>query len=190
LDFSFVNIKDIFCKHITILKNGGISNLVIFVIFPILIAIASFFINSTSNDMDSILSTSLSVFIGLFINLLLLVVSTTRGFSSNKKRLRIDVIEEMFYNITFVITISLIALIFILIKNITIFPDNWVFYICDLQFNLNKIFKDCISFIFVFLFVEIILTIVLIIKRIFKLFDFDIDEIKNNINKEVSNEDK
>ncbi|WP_158838235.1 hypothetical protein [Polaribacter sp. L3A8] len=121
MDFSFINIKDIFRKHFLVLKKGGKSNFFIFIIIPIIISLISFLVNRTNDNLDGILSTLLSVFIGLFINLLVLIVSVTRGFSKHKKRLRVDIIEEMFYNITFVITISLFALVLILLKNMTYF---------------------------------------------------------------------
>lgn len=184
MDFTFINIRGIFLNQYNVLKSGGGSNFFIFIVLPIIVAVLSFFIKGTNDGLDSILSTSLSVFIGLFINLLLLVVSITKGFSRHKKELRIDVIEEMFYNITFVITIALIALILILFKNVILFPEDWTLCLFSIEFSLNLIFKNFFSFSFVCLFVEVILTIILILKRIFKLFEFDIDEIKNKINKE------
>lgn len=147
-------------------------------------AIVSLFIKETKSDLDSILSTLLSVFVGLFINLLVLIVSVTRAFSNNKKKLRINVIEEMFYNITFIITISLLALVLILLKKIEFFDEDLGFCINCTMFYYNDIYSKTIDFLFTFLFAEIVLTIILIIKRIFRLFSFDLEEIKNNIKKQ------
>lgn len=190
MDFSFINIKDIFTKHFIVLKKGGWSNFIIFVIIPLILAISSFLISQTNDNLDGILSTLLSVFIGLFINLLVLIVSVTRGFSKHKKRIRVDIIEEMFYNITFVITISLFALVLILLKNIDLFSESRNICIFENNYTYNEVIKNIFSFIFVFLFSEIVLTIILIVKRIFRLFAFDIEEIQNNLKKEKLEEQK
>lgn len=166
--FSFINVKQIITNHYKTLETTKLGNIILFFVIPSILGIISIFINSVNTNLDSILSTSLSIFIGLFINLLVLIVTLTRTPTKEKKEIRKQVIEETFYNITYVILISIIALGLIMLKNINFgFPE-----IC------NYIFRKTISFFFTFLFVQILLTILMIIKRIFNLFRFDI----NNFN--------
>lgn len=163
--FSFINIKEVIKNHYKTLESAKAGNIILFFIIPIIFGILSIFVNSVSENLDSILSTSLSIFIGLFINLLILIVTLTRTPTKEKKEIRKQVVEETFYNITYVIIISIIALGLIMVKNINFgFPK---FYDCA--------FKNLISFSFTFLFTQILLTILMIIKRIFNLFKFDID---------------
>lgn len=168
--FSFINVFEVVKNHYRTLKSDAIGNIVIFLVLPICIGVISIFIKSVNSNLDSILSTALSIFIGLFINLLVLIVTLTKTPIREKKEIRRLVVEETFYNITYVILISIIALGLIMLKNI--------------NFGLGGIglviFKKSIVFVFTFLFAQILLTILLIIKRIFNLFKFDI----NNFNKE------
>lgn len=166
--FSFINIKEVVKNHYKTLESAKLGNLILFFIIPIIVGVIAIFINYVSENLDSILSTSLSIFIGLFINLLVLIVTLTRTPAKEKKEIRKQVVEETFYNITYVIVISIIALALIMLKNI-----NFGFAEC-----IDSIFKKGISFIFAFFFTQILLTILMIIKRIFNLFKFDI----NNFN--------
>lgn len=171
--FSFINVFEVIKNHYRTLKSDASGNLLIFLILPICIAVISIFVKSINSNLDSILSTALSIFIGLFINLLVLIVTLTKTPVKEKKEIRRLVVEETFYNITYVILISIIALGLIMLKNINFgFNDTGL-----------MIFRKSIVFIFTFLFVQILLTILLIIKRIFNLFKFDI----NHFNKEQKN---
>ncbi len=167
--FSFINIIEVIKNHYRTLKTDKYGNIFLFVLLPILFGMLAIFIKSVSSGLDSILSTALSIFIGLFINLLVLIVSLTRTPTKEKKEIRKQVVEETFYNITYVILISIIALGLIMIKNINFGLTH--IYLC--------IFKKTIIFLFTFFFTQILLTILLILKRIFNLFKFDI----NNFNK-------
>lgn len=167
--FSFINVFEVIKNHYKTLKSDTSGNILLFILLPICIGVVSIFIKSVNSNLDSILSTALSIFIGLFINLLVLIVTLTKTPIREKKEIRTQVVEETFYNITYVILISIIALGLIMLKNIHfgLTPEN------------QLIFKKIIVFIFSFLFTQTLLTILLIIKRIFNLFRFDI----NNFNK-------
>ncbi|MDO6623168.1 hypothetical protein Q4509_09910 [Oceanihabitans sp. 1_MG-2023] len=167
--FSFINVIEVVKNHYKTLKSDASGNIFIFIVLPICIGVISIFAKAVNSNLDSILSTALSIFIGLFINLLVLIVTLTRSPIREKKEIRRLVVEGTFYNITYVILISIVALGLIMLKNI--------------NFGFNEVgqlvFKKTIVFLFTFLFSQILLTILLIIKRIFNLFKFDI----NNFNK-------
>lgn len=168
--FSFINVFEVIKNHYKTLKSDASGNILLFILLPIFIGVVSIFIRSVNSNLDSILSTALSIFIGLFINLLVLIVTLTKTPIREKKEIRTQVVEETFYNITYVILISIIALGLIMLKNINF----------GLSYENQMIFKKTIVFFFSFLFTQTLLTILLIIKRIFNLFRFDI----NNFNKQ------
>lgn len=165
--FSFINIKKILKNHYRTLKPAKLGNTIIYIVFPIAIGIISVFINSVNENLDSFLS----IFIGLFINFLVLIVFLTITPAKEKKEIRKQVGEETFYNINYIIIISIFALALIMLKNI------------DFGFSefISSNIKKGISFVFGFLFTQILLTILMIIKRIFNLFKFDIDNFNQNL---------
>lgn len=190
---SKINLYEIIHKHFSTLKgvNGNFINKdkKIFFKYPIFIGlILLILIKSPNEKLINIFTLSLSVFIGLFLNLLVLIIS----FAENKLKIkdnknRTELLKQTFYNITYTIVISLIGLGLLFIANISIFPNKWHInlsfldneYFCLHKFYANRIFELFFYFVFYIVFTHIITTLLMIIKRIYKLFNVEIDNINS-----------
>lgn len=187
---SKVNILEIIEKHFSTLKNknGNLlkSDRKYFFIYPILFGLVFVFIIGIPNEkLINFFTLSLSVFIGLFLNLLVLIIS----FAENKLKIsdsenRKKLLQQTFYNITYTIIISLIGLGLLLIANISLFPKEWCVDFSQIsnryfqlkETSINRIFELIFYYAFYTVFIHIIMTLLMIIKRIFKLFNAEIDE--------------
>lgn len=190
---SKINLYEIIEKHFSTLKNQE-GNFIkrdkkIFFRYPILFGLLMLiFVNSPSEKLINIFTVSLSVFIGLFLNLLVLIIS----FAENKLKIkdnknRTELLKQTFYNITYTIVISLIGLGLLFIANISIFTescffdlsflDNKYFSLPEMKIYANKIFELIFYFAFYIVFTHIIITLLMIIKRIYKLFNVEIENI-------------
>ena len=164
-----------------------------FFIYPIIIGLfLSFFVRKPSDSLVNIFAICLSIFIGLFLNLLVLIIS----FAENKlnikdKKNRAKLLEHVFYNITYTIIISLICLGILFLANVKLFPKEWTIpfdwinsiYCFKIKpVNLNSIVSIVVYFIFFSVFTHTIMTLLMIVKRIFKLFKIEIDEISKKEN--------
>lgn len=191
---SKINVYEIIEKHFSTLKseNGNFikKDKKIFFKYPIFIGfIMLIFINSPNEKLINIFTLSLSVFIGLFLNLLVLIIS----FAENKLKIkdnknRTELLKQTFYNITYTIVVSLIGLGLLFIANILIFPKDWFIdlsscnneYFCFPKIYANKIFELFFYFGFYIIFTHIIATLLMIIKRIYKLFNVEIENINSS----------
>ncbi|KYG84885.1 hypothetical protein AWW67_18030 [Roseivirga seohaensis] len=194
---SKINVIEILLKHKSTLENPEGKMLrrdrKHFVIYPILIALLlSIIIGIPNDNLVNIFAICLSVFVGLFLNLLVLIIS----FAENKLNIkdiknRAELLEQTFYNITYTIVISLFALGILFLANVKFLPTDLVFsyektlwetkiHIEKLEYN--QILTLIIYFIFNTVFAHLILTLLMIIKRIFHLFKVEIEEINGNKN--------
>ena len=138
---SKINLHEIIEKHFTTLK--GVNGKFIkkdkrtFFYLPVIIGLLLLILISSPNEkLINIFTLSLSVFIGLFLNLLVLIIS----FAENKLKIkdnknRTELLKQTFYNITYTIIISLIGLGLLFIANISVFPNDWII---DLSLLNNK----------------------------------------------------
>ena len=62
--FSFINVKEVVKNHYKTLESAKLGNSILFFVIPIIVGVIAIFINSVNENLDSILSTSLSIFIG------------------------------------------------------------------------------------------------------------------------------
>ena len=194
---SKVNVNEIFRNHKSTLLNGDgkmiKSDKKFFILYPIVIGfILVLLVRIPSESLNNIFAICLSIFIGLFLNLLVLIIS----FAENKlnvpdKKNRAILLEQTFYNITYTIIASLIALGLLFISNIKILPASWslditfitnYFHIQNLkEVQYNKIINLTFYFVFYTVFTHIIMTLLMVVKRIFKLFKVEIDEINKKL---------
>lgn len=190
---SKINLCEIIEKHFSTLKgeNGKFikKDKRTFFYYPIFIGLLMLILISSPNEkLINIFTLSLSVFIGLFLNLLVLIIS----FAENKLKIkdnknRTELLKQTFYNITYTIVVSLIGLGLLFIANISIFPEHWVLDLSFLKneyFSLpkipaNKIFELIFYLAFYIFFTHIIITLLMIIKRIYKLFNVEIENINS-----------
>lgn len=188
---SKVNVFEIISKHKSTLQHNGeflSIDIKFFVTYPILIGLLISLIAGIAEDrLVNIFAICLSIFIGLFLNLLVLIMSYAENKLNIKdKRNRAELLEQTFYNITYTIIASLLALGFLFLACINYFPNNWVLDIRSLasKFNVildcipwNSIFRFLLCFVFYSIFAHIIMTLLMIVKRIFKLFKVELEEI-------------
>jgi hypothetical protein len=192
---SKVNVNEIISKHKSTLLNGDGKLLkkdkMFFITYPLIIGIFLAIIIRIPNDgLVNIFAICLSIFIGLFLNLLILIISFAENKLSIKdKKNRAILLEQTFYNITYTIVASLIGLGFLFLANIDFFPTECTIDL-DMIFNkinltikpipINTIIGFVLYFLFYSVFSHIIMTLLMIIKRIFKLFKVEIEEINKS----------
>lgn len=113
---SKINVKEIFDKHHQTIQypNKCLSkkDKQQFFLYPIIGSIIAIIaIGKPNSDMINIFAVCLSIFIGLFLNLLVLILSFTESKTKIKdKKNRAELLEQTFYNLSYTIVISLIAL--------------------------------------------------------------------------------
>ncbi|MUP38674.1 hypothetical protein [Labilibaculum euxinus] len=188
---SKINVKEIFDKHHQTIQypNKSLSkkDKQQFFLYPIIGSIIALItIGKPNSDMINIFAVCLSIFIGLFLNLLVLILSFTESKTKIKdKKNRAELLEQTFYNLSYTIVISLIALGILFLTTISIFPSNWNLQIPfsrlgidfnDYFLNVNYLITNIIAITFYFVFIKVIVTLLMIVKRIFNLF---IEEIKS-----------
>ncbi len=193
---SKINVNKILKKHNETLNTK--NDKLYFVRYPLIGSIIIFFILGKPNsDMVNIFAVSLSIFIGLFLNLLVLILSFAKTNSYIKdEENRLELLKETFYNLSYTIILSLIALGVLFLTTITFFPSDLSFTIemslmhkslPDVEIVINEIISFFMLIYFYFVLIKVILTLLMIIKRIFNLFEKEIEQIlkehKKNNNK-------
>lgn len=200
---SKISLSAIFKEHDSSLKleNGKYSGTdkLCFVTLPLLIAVSCVFIFGIPNDrLVTIFSTILSVFIGMFLNLLALLVSFSKDNSAVKdKKNRKKLLKETFSNVSYTIVISIFSLVFLLLSSIkfTLFDvliisidSSYIENLFNIQdelikrINLVSYLTIIASFCFYLLFSKVLITTLMIVKRIYRFFNV---EITSNINDSV-----
>jgi hypothetical protein len=192
---SKVNVSEIISKHKSTLQNGDGKLLKkdkkFFIVYPLIVGVFLALIVRIPNDgLVNIFAICLSIFIGLFLNLLVLIISFAENKLSIKdKKNRAILLEQTFYNITYTIVASLIGLGFLFLANVDFFPAKWTIDLNPIltkvklsikPISVNSIVGFVLYFIFYSVFSHIIMTLLMIIKRIFKLFKVEIEEINKS----------
>ena len=191
--FTFINIRDILQKQNEILKVDS-NNKWIFIRFPLLLGfLCSILFYSDTKSILGILTLFLSIFIPIFISLLATVMNKIKT-RHNKER--IPLIKETFYNICYLIPISLFLLVLSLLMSLSIgdrcvlYQYNFISPICGTVFSIEITVHFIYLLIFGVLFyggiIHLIMNILMVTKRIFKLFDKEIDLLTNPENNFVS----
>lgn len=185
MDFRFINISDIFVRHHKILKANK-SNVYIFVVFPLLLGFgSSLLFYKNSDKVLNVLTLFLSIFIPIFINLLATLISFVMNkIVTRHNRERVPLIKETFYNICYLIPISLLMLLLSLLMNLTLgknshFTIDW--QTVHFSVTYHRLFYTIIGTLFYGGIFHIMLNLLMITKRIFKLFDKEIDLLTNGM---------
>ena len=194
------NISDIFRNHLETLrspayKNGNdtitihgkisLSDKFIFYLLPILVSIiCTTIIGRPAGELVTLYTATLSLFIGLFLNMLVLIISTLKpNYDTRDKTTRKQLIEFTFYNIAYTVIASLIALGCLFLSLIELFPESSKIPTCFLQTYLsipcqeittNSLVQNIFSLLFYYMLVKIILTLLMILKKTYTLFKIDI----------------
>lgn len=136
----------------------------IFYWLPAIIAFFTLcFIHIPDEKATNLYGICLSIFVGLFLNLLVMITSFLRpSVKVNDTKTRLSLIEETFYNISYTIIMSLIGLgcLFLAIQDI--FPNNW-----EVDFSFiswvglgNITFNSILHYVFSFLLYNVLIKII------------------------------
>ena len=190
MKFTFINIGEILQKEQEILKADS-NNKWVFIIFPLLLGIlCSFLFYTDTKAVLGILTLFLSIFIPIFISLLATLISFVMNkIKTRHNKERVPLIKETFYNICYLIPVSLFLLVLSLLMNLTI-GDNCVIYSNSFIYPIcNNVFSIEITIRFIYIYIigiffyggvaHLVMNILMVTKRIFKLFDKEIDLMTN-----------
>ena len=190
MKFTFINIGEILQKEQEILKADS-NNKWVFIIFPLLLGIlCSFLFYTDTKAVLGILTLFLSIFIPIFISLLATLISFVMNkIKTRHNKERVPLIKETFYNICYLIPVSLFLLVLSLLMNLTI-GDNCVIYSNSFISPIcNNVFSIEITIRFIYIYIigiffyggvaHLVMNILMVTKRIFELFDKEIDLMTN-----------
>ncbi len=158
---SKINIVRIIASHVSTLKTFNKLNkadIWTFYIIPCAVSILLCIKIEITAGLENLLGVILSIFIGLFLNLLMLLISYVppTDIDDERKKLLVATKKESFYNVSYIILICIIELLLLLIFT----------YVKDLEYITN-----IFSFMIYFLSIHIFLSLLMILKRIFALYD-------------------
>ena len=157
---SKIDIRNIISKHFKIFQsadgNDDISDYWTFFFYPILAGAISL-ISPINSSLENLLTVLFSVFIGLFLNLLMLLISFKPNENLSPKRLKSvkRTINETVISTIYTIFLSVIQLILILVLSVF---DNYYVVIG-------------LSFLIYSLLAHIFVVFLMILKRIYILYD-------------------
>lgn len=156
----FVNLSGIFKEYFALLKKDKVSNKVYFIVVPIVFGLLSLLIGDFEK-VEDIISSALAIFIGLFLNLLVLIVTIYKREESKDlsmyedERRRVLGVQETFHSISAVTIISVLSLVLLLFRSI--------------EFNCIYV-ERLIRVLFSTSFTFIVMSILLIVKNIFNIY--------------------
>ncbi|WP_435138870.1 hypothetical protein [Formosa sp. A9] len=184
---SKINLFEIIQKHNDTLKtsNGKLipKDKNIFFITPLIIGIVIItWAGAPSEKLLNLFTLCLSVFVGLFLNLLVLLLSFSKSTDQTKDLAnRKELVKQTFYNVNYTIIISLICLGILFLANYDFIPGDYqikpinIKGYCSPKISINKVISNILYFVFYTLFTHLTLTLLMIIKRIYKLFNAEIE---------------
>lgn len=158
----------------------------IFIVFPLLLGLGASFLFYKDNDkVLNVLTLFLSIFIPIFINLLATLISFVMNkIITRHNRERVPLIKETFYNICYLIPISLLMLLLSLFMNLTLGKSTHLtvdWEMIHFSITYHRLFYTIIGTFFFGGILHIMLNLLMITKRIFKLFDKEIDLLTNGL---------
>ena len=199
--FDRINISLILKKHIETFYNYGelnfngkrtipLSDKITFIFSPIIVTLIVVISGiRLTNDYVNIIITSLSIFVGLLFNLLILIFDLTRKQKSKLKEFevktevvpRIDmvkftILKELYANICFAIAVSIFAIAAAIAP--TLKPKLILPFLRNIKYyhSLKDIYIFLTNSIAIFLSILFLLTLLMILKRFFLIFNNEINE--------------
>ncbi len=155
---SKINIWSIVIDHF---KTLSLSKDWYFIVLPILFSsVCLYFHCVLDKDMVDILNTGLSIFVGLFFNVIILIFDMVK---KTEDRVKQTVLKQTLINICYLILIAILGIMF-----------------GYLALNENSQLILIASFLVYFVISHFFLTVVMVLKRIYILFIVEFDETKNN----------
>ncbi len=195
--YSKLNIKNIIIGHKDSLVNGKNKSdyKKEFIYIPLLTSTILVLIRIPDNDVKNIFGICLSILIGLYLNILVLLISSISSenlkISFSQKKTRLALLKETLYNVSFSVYVSVKALIALFLSTILIVNiDSLNDLLCVL---INKDFNFVIQlFLGFFLYkytIDIFLILFMILKRINIIYSKEIDLEDLRLNNLIYKED-
>jgi hypothetical protein len=161
-----------------------------FVYFPIIVSFVAVILGvRLSNDYINVIITSLSIFVGLLLNLLLLIFDLAKKQKQKNaeyeekleilpsiEKVKFLIAKELYVNILFAIVISIFAILACFVA--TLRPILIIAFFKNLTcFNMIKeMYVFLSTAITITLSLEFLLTLLMILKRFFLIFNKEINE--------------
>jgi len=151
-----------------------------FVWIPILASIILVIIKVPDNDVKNIFGICLSILTGLYLNILVLLISSISSDNLNinnlQKKVRLDLLKETLYNVSFSVFVSVKALIVLFLSTILFFKFESldVFLLILTDKDLNFFIQLILGFYLYKFTIDIFLVLFMILKRINILYTKEI----------------
>lgn len=196
--YSKLNIKNIITGHETSLieEKNNLHYKREFVFLPILTSVILVLIKVPDGEVKNIFGICLSILIGLYLNILVLLISSISSenlkITSKQKKIRLELLKETLYNVSFSVYISVKALIALFLSTILIVTNESLNeFVCVLT---NREFNYFIQFVLGFFLykytIDIFLILFMILKRINIIYTKEIDIENLKLNELINNEDE
>lgn len=165
--FDKINIKKIVNHHFATIKNANTGkaskdDILTFFIVPILTAtLLVLFLIELKTDAINIIVSTLSIFVGLMFNIIVLIFDIVKRDASQK--IKNEVLKQLLANISFAIVLSIFA---ILVTLCTYFSNCFI-----------KFFFTWFAYFSLSLF---LITLLMILKRMYNIFINEMEELEKN----------
>ena len=165
-----VNVGKIISHHLGTIKNTNTGkpdkdDIFTFFFLPFLVASVLIYFNiELKTDATNIIIATLSIFVGLMFNIIVLIFDIVKRDASQK--IKNEVLKQLLSNISFAIVLSIFAII------ITLFT-----------YSSNFILKITFTWITYFCLGLFLVTLLMILKRMYNVFKNEIDELEKQVGK-------
>lgn len=161
-----INVSNIIKDHLKTLVNDntkrmGFSDILTFVFLPIAIASALVHFKIYIDNSVNYIISGLAVFTGLLFNVLVIIFDILKRENGDQLRLRI--LQQVLSNISFTIFLSLFTIVIVLITTVE-----------------NLCIKLIVNWVSIFLLTEFVFTLLMILKRMYALFQEEFSRIKKD----------
>jgi len=170
--FEKINFSKIIVSHLRTLQNAntkkaGLGDYVTFLVTPLVFALFLTWAKvPLKNDAINIIITTLSIFVGLMFNIIVLIFDIVKRDA--RQHVKNEVLKQLLANISFEILIS----VFSILSTLGTFFEN-------------SYLKIAFSFITYFSLAVFLLTLLMILKRMYNVFKNEIDELEKSSKSEV-----
>lgn len=172
MKFSFIDISELFQNQHRIIGTYPNNKYIFYVLPGICGIVCSLLFYKDTKDIMEVLTLFISIFIPIFISLLATMISFVMNkIVTRHNKERIPLIKETFYTICYLIPISLALLILSLFMHLTLWKDVILWQ----KFSLNQLIITILGIVFYGGITHLMLNLLMVTKRIFKLFDKEID---------------
>lgn len=194
--YSKLNIKDIIDGHFDTIgrskKKSGYR--VEFILIPLLISAFFIIIKVPDSDVKNIFGVCLSILTGLYLNILVLLISSISSDNLNiaikHKKARLELLKETLYNVSYSVFLSVKALIVLFASTILTLKIGWLdsLLLVLVGRDLSFIIQFILGFFLYKYTIDIFLILFIILKRINTLYTKEIYIEKLKLN-ELENEE-